>query len=185
MAIDRVQPLKLEDTSTGGEELDQFPTGLNPQEDHVECAGIVLDDSSNRDEAVRVWRVGNDLTFKDVTNPVAKTLADLLAGGSGSGITEAQHEALSTLVHDIDATSYEEYTYSGPLVTNCTVWTTSGKTQKIREEQYTYGVGSRVTKVITIQYDSVGVEKMRMVEDYAYSSSSRVLNVVKTKTGSP
>lgn len=83
MAIDKVQPLKLEDTSTGGDDLDQFPTELDPREDHVECAGLVLDDADHRDETTRIWRDGSDMKFQDETNPTPHTLADLLAGGGG------------------------------------------------------------------------------------------------------
>lgn len=81
MAIDKVQPLKLEDSATGGSELDQFPTELNPQEDYVECAGLVLDDAANRDETTRVFRDGDDLKFVDTHNPTPATLSELRAGG--------------------------------------------------------------------------------------------------------
>ena len=184
--VDRVQPLKLEDTQTGGDDVDQFPTGLDPQEDHVECAGLVFDDATHRDELVRVWRVGNDLTFTDTSNPTPHTLTDLLAS-SGGGLTESDHEALNTLTHEIDRTSYEEYIYggSGVDVVAAITWTDSSKVKKIREEQYTYGTGHRVTQVVTIQYDAAGVEKMRMTEDYTYLLNSRVAHVQKTKTGSP
>jgi hypothetical protein len=181
--VDRVQPLKLEDTSTGGDETDQFPTALDPSEDHVECAGVVFDDATHRDEDVRVWRVGNDLTFLDVSNPTTHTLTDLLA--SSSGITEAEHEGLRTLVHEIDQTSYEEIVYSGTDVTADIIWTDATKVKKIREELFTYGSGHRVLQAVTIQYDAAGAEQMRMTEDYTYLPNHRVANVQKTKTGSP
>jgi len=181
--VDRVQPLKLEDTTTGGEELDQFPTALDPQEDHVECAGIVFDDLTHRDETTRIFRVGNDLTFQDVTNPTPHTLTDLLSGGGS--FSEAQHEGLSTLVHEIDQTSWEEYIYTGSDVTGSIIWSDNSRSRKIREEQYTYSTGHRVSQVVTIQYDGFGVEKMRMTEAYTYTSNGRVSNVQRTKTGSP
>jgi len=34
-----------------------------------------------------------------------------LTAGAGGGITEPQHEALDTIVHEIDETSYDEVTY--------------------------------------------------------------------------
>jgi hypothetical protein len=182
VAIDKVRPLKLEDPASGGDETDDFPTSLDPSEDNVQCNGIVLEDASHSDENVRVWRDGDDLKFKDTNNPADHTLTQLLSGG---GISEAQHEALATLVHEIDATSYEEYTYSGADITNCTIWTSIAKTKKIREEQYVYGSGHRVDQVTTIQYDSTGAEKMRTVEAYTYLSSNRVNYVQRTKTGSP
>jgi hypothetical protein len=54
----------------------------------------------------------------------------------GSGITEPQHEALDTLTHDIDETSYDEVTYgSGSRVASYIVWASAAKLLKIREEQ--------------------------------------------------
>jgi hypothetical protein len=183
VAIDKVQPLKIEDTTTGGDEVDQFPTGLNPQEDHVELAGVVFDDATHRDENVRVWRDGNDLKFQDVSNSTPHTLTDLLS--SSSGITESQHEALATLTHEVDATSYAEYTYLGAFPTSEVIWTNSSKTQKIREESYTYSGGSLVDQITTIQYDSIGVEKMRVVEDVTYTLNGYIGNIQKTKSETP
>ena len=181
--VDKIQPLKLEDLTTGGDELDQFPTALDPHEDHVECAGIVLDDLAHRDEAVRIFRVGDDLVFQDTSNPAPHTLTELLA--SNVGITELQHEGLDTLTHEIDRTSFEEYLYTGSDVTSCITWTDNTRTLKIREEQYTYGTGHRVTQVVTIQYTSSGAEKMRVTETYSYSSNGRVSSTQRVKTGSP
>lgn len=81
MAIDKVRPLKLEDPASGGTETDEFPTSLDPREDHVQCAGIVLEDATHSDENVRVYRDGDDMKFQDTTNPTPATLSDLLAGG--------------------------------------------------------------------------------------------------------
>jgi hypothetical protein len=174
--VDRVQLLKLEDPSTGGTELDQFPTAVDPTEDHLEAAGVVLQDATNRDELVRVWRDGNDLKFQDALNTTPLTLTDLSTGG---GISEAQHEALDTLVHDIDETSYEEYVYSGSKVTSAITWTSAAKTLKIREEQYTYS-GSKVSQAVTIQYDGAGIEVMRTTEVYGFDGS-KVTSVTRTK----
>jgi hypothetical protein len=116
--------------------------------------------------------VGGDFAFRDqygTFNPRT----------GGSGITEGQHEALDTLVHDIDETSYEEYAYSGSKVTNLTVWATAAKLLKIREEQYTYA-GSKVSQVVTIQYDGTGAVKMTMTENYTYSGG-KVTSVTRTK----
>lgn len=81
MALDKVQPLKLEDPTTGGDDIDLFPTELDPLEDHVECRGIVLANDTTRDESVVVSRnSSSDLTFKDATNSTPVTLTQLLAG---------------------------------------------------------------------------------------------------------
>ena len=102
-----------------------------------------------------------------------------LTAGAGGGITEAQHEALATLVHEIDATGYDEVIYTGGNVTSYTVWTSIAKTQKVREELYSYSSG-KVSQVITKQYDSVGALKMTMTEVYTYSGS-KVTSVTRTK----
>lgn len=172
--VDRVQPLKLEDSSTGGTELDQYPTSLDPKQDHVECAGLVLDDADNRDENVRIWRIGNHLNFKDVVNSTPRTLSELL-----DAVTEGEHEALATLVHDIDATSYDELIYDGSRLVSVITWTSSLRTRKVREESYTY-VNNRVEESTTIQYDLAGVEKMRVTEVYTYLNG-RVISVQRTK----
>lgn len=83
MALDRVQPLKIESPDTGGDSTDQFPTELDPQEDHIEAAGLVLNDATHRDETTRVWRDGATMRLSDGQNPDGPTLSDLRAG-SGS-----------------------------------------------------------------------------------------------------
>ena len=78
MTLDRVQPLKIEDTASGGDELDSFPTGLNRNEDYVECRGSVYQNNTSNDESVRVDRdVHDNLVFED---PIAgsHTLSSLL-----------------------------------------------------------------------------------------------------------
>jgi hypothetical protein len=82
MSLDKVQPLKLEDTSTGGDEVDQFPTGLDPLEDFIECRGNVLTTATVRDEKVVLDRTDDDMTFRDGANPVPVTLSELIGGGS-------------------------------------------------------------------------------------------------------
>lgn len=100
---------------------------------------------------------------------------------SGGGISESQHEALDTLVHEIDESSYDEVIYgSGNLVSTYIVWETAAKLKKIREEQYTYA-GSKVSQSVTIQYDGTGAVKMTVTETYTYSGS-RVTSVTRTKS---
>lgn len=99
---------------------------------------------------------------------------------SGGGISEAQHEALDTLVHDLDESCYEEFTYDGSRVTSAITWATSEKLLKIREEQYIYTLG-RVSQAVIIQYNGAGAEVMRMTETYTYSGGT-VLNVTCVKT---
>ena len=76
-------------------------------------------------------------------------------GAAGGGLTPASHRVLDQLVHDVAETSFTEVVYSGNQVTDVIIWTDSGKTQKIREESYTY-TGNKVTTVVTKQYDGSG-----------------------------
>jgi hypothetical protein len=82
VALDRVKPLKLESIESGGDEDDEVPTGLDPTEDHIECAGVVFDDPGYIDETTVITRVGNDMLFRDVRNPVYVTLTQLLEGAA-------------------------------------------------------------------------------------------------------
>jgi hypothetical protein len=81
VSIDKVQPLKLEDPTTGGDDTDLFPTELDPLEDYVECRGVALANDTTRDDNVIISRnSSSDLTFKDLTNTTPVTLTQLLAG---------------------------------------------------------------------------------------------------------
>lgn len=82
MAIDKVRPLKLEDPASGGTETDDFPTSLDPSEDHVQCAGVVLEDATHSDETTRIWRDGVDMRFSDGSNPTSLTLTQLIGGSA-------------------------------------------------------------------------------------------------------
>ena len=73
----------------------------------------------------------------------------------GGGISEAQHEALDTLVHNLAETSYEEITRSGGQVTDVVVWTTSGKTTKVRETNITRS-GGQLSQIVHKHYDGTG-----------------------------
>lgn len=165
--VDRTQPLKLEDSATGGTETDEFPTALDRNEDYVDCRGVAVQNDTSDDSTALVSRdASNNLTFVDGVTSI-KTLAELASGG---GMTEAQHLALDVLVHDLDENYYEEYTYTTGKVTNITVWTDSGKTKKIREYQYTYTTG-KVSQEVIIQYDGSGTEVERLTLTYTYSGN--------------
>lgn len=82
----------------------------------------------------------------------------------GSGISEAQHLALDTLVHELDETSYLEVTRSGGQVTDVIVWTNSGKTLKVREMNVTRS-GGLIATVVEKQYNGAGT----LVETLTYT----------------
>jgi len=96
-------------------------------------------------------------------------------------LNDIEHEILDTLTHEIVESSYDEVTYSGNKVSNYIVWETAAKLKKIREEQYSYGTGNRVSQVVTIQYDSSGSVKTTVTENYTYSGN-KVQNITRTKS---
>jgi len=85
-----------------------------------------------------------------------------------SGINILTHRELDQLVHNIAEDSFEEVTYDGVHPTSDIIWTNSGKTTKIREEQYTWN-GNKVDTLTMIQYDATGIEVERVVETYTYT----------------
>jgi hypothetical protein len=89
VSIDRVKPLKIESIESGGDSNDEVPTGLDPEHDHVECAGIVLDDPGLIDESTVIWRDTNDMKFKDGNNPGGFTLTRLAELGGASTLHPA------------------------------------------------------------------------------------------------
>jgi hypothetical protein len=175
VAIDRVHPLKLEDPTTGGSQTDSFPTELNPLEDHIECAGLVLDDALNRDEAVRISRDGDDMTFMDVNNPTPSTLSDLLLGG----MTEEQHRLLPSSNHWIDQDSYDEIIRSGSKTTQVVTWDSPLKTRKIREEVLTR-TGGVVSQLVTSNYNGSGILYETLTEVFT-RTGGRVVSIARSR----
>jgi len=110
----------------------------------------------------------------------APSAAEWRKPSGGSGLSESEHEALDTLVHEIDETSYDEVAYIGSNVTSYIVWETAAKLKKIREETYTY-VSGRVSTAVTKQYDAAGILKMTMTEHYTYVSG-KVATITRTKS---
>ena len=101
MALDKVKPLKLESVDTGGDSDDEYPNSLSPESDHVECAGIVLDDPGLVDETTVIWRETADMLFKDQNNPWGYTLTELAqTGGAGADLGKAIFKVDGGLVYD-------------------------------------------------------------------------------------
>lgn len=115
---------------------------------------------------------GTDFVFRDSVGPFNPRV--------GGGISEAQHEALDTLAHEIVENSFDEITRIGPRVTNITSWTDAGKTTKIRETQFSY-TGPRLTTLVEIQYDAAGTEAYRITETYTYIGV-RLQTTTRTRT---
>lgn len=76
--------------------------------------------------------------------------------GVGSGISEATHEALDTLVHNLAETMWTEVVRSSGRVTDVIVWETSAKLKKVRETSITR-LSGQVSTIVVKQYDAAGV----------------------------
>ena len=102
---------------------------------------------------------------------------------SGSGISEAQHETLDTLVHSVEENSYEEVIYFGTpaRISNVITWTDVGKSTKIREQTYTYS-GIRVFEIIESQFDALGDILYAVTESISYmGQTNRITSVSRTR----
>jgi len=100
---------------------------------------------------------------------------------SAGGITEAQHEALDTLVHFIDETSFDEFTYLGSRPTKLTTYDQEAlPRKKIREQEFIYSLG-KVSQIVTKQYDASENVKMTVTETFNYSGL-RVASVTRVKS---
>lgn len=100
---------------------------------------------------------------------------------SGSGLSEAQHEALDTLVHAIAETCYLEVTRTSGRVSNVTIWTDSGKTTKVRELTNIVRTGGRIDSYDLIQYDGAGATKQTV--SYAVTrTAGRISSIQMTES---
>lgn len=79
----------------------------------------------------------------------------------GSGITEAQHEALDTLTHSLSESHYTEVLKTGGKVSSVVEWETSDKLKKVRETVITRSTG-KVSQVEVTQYDGSGNWKAKL-----------------------
>lgn len=117
---------------------------------------------------------GQGLAYNDTTKQFEP---QTFAGG---GITESEHRDLDQLVHDIQEDSFEEIIRSGFQVTDVIIWTDSGKTTKIREENITY-TGLQATQITRTQYDAAGVAVEIVVEDVTYTGFLAT-SITRTRT---
>jgi hypothetical protein len=93
-----------------------------------------------------------------------------IEGLGGGALTPSNHKTLDQLVHNIAETSYEEYIRSGNQVTDIIIWTDSGKTTKIREENFTYSAG-KISTIVTKQYDGAGVLAETLTDTYNFTGN--------------
>lgn len=149
MAIDRVQPLKIESPGSGGVETDRYPEAVNTNEDFLDCRGVSIQDDDSSDELVVFSRDNSgNMTFKDVAN-TTKTLTDLVAGTGG--LTADAHKILRQLIHFIESGPAEGFASgaycetTGTVFPTAVVWYEDGtKAKKIVERLITW-TGANVT----------------------------------------
>lgn len=94
---------------------------------------------------------------------------------SVAGLTIPGHRLLDQLVHAIVETNYYEISRAQGKITSEIWWTSSDKTRKVREIDYTYS-GNNISSTITKQYDSLG----SVVETYTetYNRTGNTVNSI-------
>jgi hypothetical protein len=127
-----------------------------------------------------------DTTFSVISGTNLQTVLesiDTSLANIGTPVLPGDHDNYDTLVHNLAEDYYEEYTYTGNVITNNTIWSNISKVLKIREYQYIY-VLNKLYQEIQIQYNNSGVEVQRLVKTYNYSGN-KVASISVTETGSP
>jgi hypothetical protein len=77
MSIDKVKPLKIED-STNGTEFDMVPTETDPTEDYLASKGIAFENSEN----TTIYGDAGVMKFKDTDVTTEKSLIELVSSAS-------------------------------------------------------------------------------------------------------
>lgn len=95
--------------------------------------------------------------------------------GLSGGIDPPQHEALSTLVHDVASDSWLEVIRDSNRVTSLIYWSDSGKTSKVRESIVSRDGNNRVYQVEDRQY-SGGVLFEKVITTYTRDVNGRVVS---------
>lgn len=113
---------------------------------------------------------GTSFVMRDGTGPFNPR-------SGGAGITQSEHEALDTLVHDLAENSYVKVTRTSGQVTNVTVWASAAMLLKIREVAITRS-GGQVSQVVVTQYDSGGVAVSNQTITYSVTRSGGLVDSV-------
>jgi hypothetical protein len=165
---DRVQVIKRESSALGGDgadDVDYFEP-ISAQEDAIECAGIYLQDGSNRDETVYVERNGTSLRFVDGANPGGFSLSQLASGGTGISYSEFLLENDPTAETGATDCTYTP-TYSGINITK-EEWKRNDTTL-VKSIDYTY-TGINVTSEVRKVFASDGTTIVAQVTwTYSYT----------------
>lgn len=145
-----VAPLKNNEVEEYEEPIDAAVDGLTARGFYPHRVG-----TPNENIGIERDSSGN-LVLKDEVAG-SKTLTDLLSG------TVPSHDLLPTLVHEVNATTFDEVAYTNGLITRFTTWTSSDKTQKVVEVLVGY-VSTRISSVVSKRYDASGGLVQQMTE---------------------
>lgn len=164
--MDKVYPLKLEDSVDGSQDDEMFPSETRPSEDYIVAKGFVLEDSDDH----RMEIVDNEVALVDPINGVKK----LSQIGSGAGSDPYN------LLFNVAQNNHTEVVRTSGKVSSIIVWTDVSKTQKIRESIITRTLG-KVTQVVTNQYDSIGALKETLTQTIN-RAANQVTSISTVKT---
>lgn len=184
MPRDRNQPLKLENTDTGGDDIDLAPTAMDRNEDFYDGRGVTFQNETSDDDSVVAERDDDDnLVFEDLVAG-RYTLSDLVAGTGG--LTESGHRVLRQLIHFVDNGPAEGFDSGAYRVTTGTVYPTAiiwydkageGK-KKIVEKLLTW-TGAVPTTIVWKVYDASETLLATVSDAISYSG---VFETSRTRT---
>ena len=170
---DRVQLLKQELASDGGDPLDGesgFPVALDSTEDGLQAAGFFLGENGKPagDELVGGYREGDELLLFDILNPLGKPLSTL----AGGGMTPVEHAALRQAIHFIDngpgsgfASGAFRETTGAPFSSSIIWYTSAAKTDKIVELTITRNANKSIASKAWQIYDTDGSTVLATITD--------------------
>ena len=130
--VDKVKPLKLESSATGGTENDMFPTEVNPAEDYVSGKGFTFEHSDD----YLLDKIGG-VIMCDIPNSSSK----VVYSGDNISYVEFYKGAVQTTPNRI---ARIDLTYSGDFV--------QSESLKI----YSLSDGTTVLKTVTTTYTYTG-----------------------------
>ena len=105
--VDRIKPLKIESSDTGGTDNDTFPTSTNINQDFIDARGLIIQNATSDDEVVKLAKdASNNLTFNDGVVSGTKTLTNLLSWEDHFPATQAVY---------VDGNRVDAYTEDGSI----------------------------------------------------------------------
>jgi len=172
---DRVQLLKQELASDGGDPLDGedgYPAPVDSTEDGIQIAGFFVgeDEKPASDELVGGYREADELVLFDSSYPAGITIATLATGGGG--LTPSQHKTLRHGIHFVDngpaegfaSGAYRE-TVGAPFPSSVVWYVSNAKTEKIVELTLTRNANKSVASKEWKIYDTDGTTVLATITD--------------------